>query len=117
MEATGRELIMKGDIKIQLGFAPGLSIENVSFQNAPWGSRPELAKIKRFETQVALLPLIKGIIEIKRFILIAPDIFIETDTSGKLNLDFQTAETPNKQKSKQPAIVFNEVRIENGRLS
>jgi uncharacterized protein involved in outer membrane biogenesis len=116
MEATGRELTMEGDIKIKLGFAPGLSIENVSFQNAPWGSRPELAKIKRFETQVALLPLIKGIIEIKRFILIAPDIFLETNKSGKLNLDFQTAETPNKQKSKPPAIFFNEVRIENGRL-
>jgi uncharacterized protein involved in outer membrane biogenesis len=38
--ATGRELTLAGPIKIHLGLRPALVAEDVSFQNAPWGSRP-----------------------------------------------------------------------------
>jgi uncharacterized protein involved in outer membrane biogenesis len=48
-DATGRELTLGGDIDLDIGFAPALVVEDVSFQNAPWGSRPEMAKIGRFE--------------------------------------------------------------------
>ena len=48
LQATGRELKL-GDIELKIGFLPSLVAENVSFQNAQWGSRPELVKIKRFE--------------------------------------------------------------------
>ena len=46
---TGRELTLGGDISLKIGFTPALVVKNVSFQNASWGSQPELAKIKRFE--------------------------------------------------------------------
>ena len=59
-EATGRELKLAGDLKLQLGFTPALVIENISFQNAPWGSRPEMARVKRFELEVALFPSSAG---------------------------------------------------------
>ncbi len=55
-EATGRDLTLGGDIRLKISLTPALVMENVSFQNAPWGTRPEMAKIKRFEVQVALLP-------------------------------------------------------------
>jgi len=37
-DATGRELTIGGDIRLQIGLTPALVVENVSFQNAPWGS-------------------------------------------------------------------------------
>ena len=43
-EATGRELTLGGDIHLKIGLTPALVMENVSFQNAPWGSRPDMAK-------------------------------------------------------------------------
>jgi uncharacterized protein involved in outer membrane biogenesis len=40
-DATGRELRLDGDIKLKVGFTVGVAAENVSLQNAPWGTRPE----------------------------------------------------------------------------
>ena len=44
-EYTGRDLTLAGDIKLGIGLSPSLRIENVSFQNATWGSRPELVTV------------------------------------------------------------------------
>jgi len=49
---TGRELTLGGDISLKIGFTPALVVKDVSFQNASWGSQPELAKIKRFEIKI-----------------------------------------------------------------
>ena len=88
-EATGRELKLEGDIKLKISLRPALVVEGVRFQNAPWGSRPDMAQIKRFEVQVALLPLLSKNIEVSRLILMEPDILIETDRAGKSNLEFE----------------------------
>ena len=59
-EATGRELKIGGDIKVKLGLSPAVLVEDIRFQNASWGSRPDLAKVKRMEMQIELFPLIRG---------------------------------------------------------
>lgn len=84
--ATGRELLIGGDIGLQVGFSPALTMDNVSLRNAPWGSRPEMIRIKRLELQVALLALVFGRAEVKRLALVEPDILIETDPGGRSNL-------------------------------
>jgi uncharacterized protein involved in outer membrane biogenesis len=118
-DATGRELSLAGDIDLDIGLFPSLVFDDVRFQNAPWGSRPNMAKISRFEVQVALLPLITGKIEVNRLILIEPDILIETDKAGKSNVEFENTKkvlpmepeegAPAKE-SKLPALAFKEVR-------
>lgn len=128
--ATGRELKLIGDIELEIGFTPALVVEDVSFANAKWGSRPEAVRIKRFEVQVALLPLIGGNISIKRLVLIEPDILIETNSAGKSNLKFTPPEKakakPDEKAGKTPgtdtepglpAIEVGELLIENGRLT
>jgi uncharacterized protein involved in outer membrane biogenesis len=126
LEATGRELIINGDIELEIGLTPILVLTDINFQNAPWGSRPEMVKLKRFEVQVAILPLIRGNIEIKRFILIEPDILIETDKEGNLNLVFEVPEkaeieeeedkTESEGEITLPALTFNRLEIEKGRM-
>ncbi len=122
-EATGRELTLAGDFKIRFGFSPSVSVSGVDFQNAPWGSRPEMAKVKRLEIQIALLPLIRREIQFKRLILLEPDILVETDRSGKSNLEFKTAERPKAEDKKGegreglPPLVFDEIRIEKGTVT
>ena len=123
-EATGRKLILGGDIKLKIGFTPSLVVEKVSFQNAPWGSQPEMVIAKRFEVKVAILPLIRGNIEIKRFILIEPHILLETNAAGKSNLTFgipkeRVAEKPKEAQPKEgeiklPSLTLNQVGIEKG---
>ena len=102
-DATGRKLTIGGDIDLDIGLTPALVLTDIKFQNPSWASRPELAKIRRFEVQVALLPLLGGNIEIKRFILLEPDILIETDKYGKSNLAFETPKktVPNQEEEKE----------------
>jgi hypothetical protein len=47
-DETGRELTLGGNISLKIGFTPALVVQDVSFQNASWGSQPNLARIKRF---------------------------------------------------------------------
>ena len=121
-DATGRKLTLAGDIDLEVGLSPTLVVEDVSFQNATWGSRPELAKLKRFEIQIALLPLILKRIAVKRILLVSPDILVETDSSGKSNLDFETGEgesqKPEKKKSARfPRVALIQTLIENSRIT
>jgi uncharacterized protein involved in outer membrane biogenesis len=125
-EATGRELTLGGDIRLKVSFTPALTVENVSFQNAPWGSRPELAKVKRFEVQVALFPLLSKDLVVKRLILVEPDILVETNAAGKSNLEFEKEkkEAAAKPKEEAPAsgkgplagLTVDELRVTNGRV-
>jgi uncharacterized protein involved in outer membrane biogenesis len=110
--ATGRELRLDGDINVRLGRTLGVSADDVGLQNAPWGKGSEMISTQRFEAQVALLPLIRGVIEIKRVILRKPDILIETDDSGRPNLKLEIEEKPT-----MPALVVHQVRIEDGLLT
>ena len=126
-DSTGRELFLGGDIELKIGLTPTLVIEDVSFQNVSWGSRPELAKIRRLEIKLAALPLFRRIILFKRLILIDPDILIETNGAGKSNLEFETSrnkqvstskeQAPSNGKSILSALAFNNIRIEKGHFT
>ena len=124
--ATGRELSLQGDIRLEIGLRPLLVVEDVQLGNAEWGSRPALAAIRRFEVQVALIPMIWGDIEVKKLFLTRPDILIETDESGRSNLDFEKrgkvgpesdGDLPVKGGAVFSSLTIEEVRIEQGHLA
>ena len=121
--ATGRELTIRGNLDLQIGFSPALVVHDVSFANAPWGSRAEMVKLGRFEVEVALLPLIFRQIQVKRLILVQPDILLETDARGTGNWVFGSPAAvppprqPTGEKAALPAVAVQKVRIEKGTLS
>ena len=81
-KATGRKLVLSGPIDLKISMSPSIAIDDVVFANAAWGSRPEMMKMKRFELEVALMPLISQDINVKRVVLIEPDILVETNDKG-----------------------------------
>ncbi len=91
LEATGRELSMHGDIELNMGLRPALSVHAVSLENAPWGSPEPMADVQRFELQVALWPLLQGQVEIRRLILVRPQILVESGPEGQHNFEFEKA--------------------------
>ena len=107
--ATGRRLTLGGDIGLTLGWSPALVVEEVRLGNADWGSRPDMVHLRRLEVQVALLPLIRGTVAVERFVLIEPDILIETDAGGRSNLEFkslqQSTEKPGSRQAEGPKKV------------
>lgn len=97
-EATGRELAIEGDIHLRFGLPPIIAVTDVSFQNAPWGSQPQLAQIKQIEIQIALLPLIRGNFVFTRVTLVEPEFLLELDPSGTTNITFETDKTEKKKR-------------------
>ena len=90
-DATGRELTLGGDIKLDLGLLPALAVKDVKFANAPWGSQPQMLAADRIEAQVRLLPLLHRDVEVKRIAMTGVDLFLETDPTGRGNWDFEGA--------------------------
>ncbi|MBM3536723.1 MAG: AsmA family protein, partial [Alphaproteobacteria bacterium] len=93
-EATGRDLKIGGEFKVMVGLSPALAVSDVSFANAPWGSRPQMVTARRFEAQVDLIPLLSGTIRVRRLVLLDPDILLETDARGRGNWEFAAAAAP-----------------------
>lgn len=126
--ATGRDLALKGDIKLSIGFNPSFSIADVTLSNASWGTRPEMVKVGRFEVQVALLPLLSKQVDVKRLVLMDTDVLLETDRQGRGNWEFAPPSAqPQQQRPAQqqqqasgaaaPLPVVREVELRNLRFA
>ncbi len=131
LEATGRELVIAGDMDIKFGLSPVLTASDIKFQNAEWSNDPYMATIDAIELKLRLLPLIFKSIEVKRFIVTNPEIFVETDSKGRSNLAFTPPETNKSAQEKVeiassdddgaittiPDISLDDLRIEGGRFT
>ena len=91
-KATGRDLKISGDLKLNISLTPSLYVDGVTFANAPWGSRPDMVTLKRLEAEVALLPLLSSKVDVKRVVLIGLDLLAETDKQGRGNWQFGAAD-------------------------
>ncbi len=104
-EATGRKLIIDGDIGFKLSLIPTVVIEDVKFANASWGSKPDMLSLNKFEVQVSLMPLLSGNIQVNRVMLLGPVILLETDKKGVGNWVLagkKSEEKPEKKYEEKP---------------
>ncbi len=88
--ATGRELTIAGNFKLGLSLTPSVSVDDVSFANAPGGSRPNMLTMKHLAVQMELLPLLSRQIKVDSLVLDGADILLETDAKGQGNWVFGT---------------------------
>jgi uncharacterized protein involved in outer membrane biogenesis len=89
--ATGREVVVRGATELRLFPSPTLVAENVVFGNASWSVSPDMARVKRLEARVGVLPLFFGQLRVHRFRLVEPHVLLEKDRKGRRNWDFETA--------------------------
>ena len=88
-DATGRRLDLSGDLSLAIGLRPGIAVNAVSFENAEWGSRSDMARIERLIVRLRLIPLLSGRVEIDRIELIGLDLLLETNGDGISNWEFE----------------------------
>jgi uncharacterized protein involved in outer membrane biogenesis len=100
-EYTGRKLTIGGDIGLTISLYPTLVVNDITFQNADWGSRPHLASVENIEVQVALLPLLRGKVQVEKLHLVKPDAIIEINPAGKSNVAFEVAAKPGAEAIKE----------------
>ncbi|HJQ58549.1 MAG TPA: AsmA family protein, partial [Vineibacter sp.] len=84
--ATGRELAMKGGLRVNFTLSPSAVAEDVVLANTAGGSRPEMARIKRMVLHLDPYSLILGEARIGRIQVIGADILIEHTSEGRSNL-------------------------------
>jgi len=94
--ATGRDLVIAGNIDASLSLSPRLSAKQVSFRNAAWSDLPQMASLNEIEAEIALLPLLSGQIRIKEVVLRGGQVVVETNKDGVGNwvLDLGPATAP-----------------------
>ncbi|MFN3230886.1 MAG: AsmA family protein [Alphaproteobacteria bacterium] len=115
--ATGRNLTIGGDLDFKISLTPAITVDDVRFGNASWGSREDMATMKRFELEVALIPLLTGSLQITRLVLIEPDIFLETDASGRTNWDLNMPASDPQAETGAMALQVDEIVIRDGKVT
>jgi AsmA protein len=133
--ATGRDLVIKGDIEFTVLPSLGLTVNDVTFANAPGAASKQMASFKQLVVKLKLMPLIGGDIEIDRFVLIEPVINLEVDRRGRPNWVFDkpaksTFKSTPKTKPAKPSsagqagekgegsrLKLGDVRLVKGRVS
>jgi hypothetical protein len=85
--ATGRELAIKGQLRVNFTFSPSAVCENVTLSNMDGGTRPEMARISRLILHLDPISLLLGEMRIGRVELVGADLLIERDANGRSNLE------------------------------
>lgn len=78
-QVTGRELVVKGGLRINFTLSPSAVAEDIVLADAAGGSRREMARIKRVVLHLDPLSLLLGEIRIGRLQLFGADVLIERD--------------------------------------
>lgn len=124
-DATGRELTIKGDMRLSLLPRLELEAEEVSFANVPGAAQADMVRLKKLLVQLQILPLISGEVRIDSFVLVEPVINLEVDKAGRPNWQFaeigapgaDTTSTPTQPSggpSDIPEISLGDVRLVDG---
>jgi uncharacterized protein involved in outer membrane biogenesis len=91
--ATGRAATL-GAVSLRPGLVPRIAAEGATLANLPGGSRPEMARIRRLEVRLALLPLLRGDVDIRAITIDGADILLERTADGAPNWVFRAAPRP-----------------------
>lgn len=87
VDVTGRALSIEGPAELQLGFPPRVILHDVRLKNARWGSRPDMARIKRVQIKIDPLKAIAGDSSTD-LRLEGVDLVLETGPGGVGNWEF-----------------------------
>lgn len=92
--ATGRDLVIGGELGISVFPTAGVRIDRVAFANVPGAANRDMVTLSQLKVDVDLVPLLSGNVSINSFVLVEPVIRLEIDRQGQANWDFAGAETP-----------------------
>jgi len=121
-EATGRDLIIDGDISLSILWTPTLSVSKVRFANIAGGSVPDMASLESLDVRLAFAPLdwIDGNFQVERIALIQPTIVLERLADGRANWQFERPAAATASGASGggggPEIRLDDIRIANGTL-
>jgi uncharacterized protein involved in outer membrane biogenesis len=88
-EATGRELVIEGPMRLSLLPVPRVSAQQVHFANAVGAEGAQMIDVRWIGASPSWWALLKGQVEVGRLTLYQPTIVLETDANGVPNWQFK----------------------------
>ena len=85
--ATGRQLIIDGDIGLSVLPAPALVVEDLRLAAPPGATDADTVRLKSLEVRIALGPLLGGRIQVEQIRLVEPLVNVEILADGRTTLD------------------------------
>lgn len=119
-EATGRELVIEGPLKLTIFPTPRISARQVHFANAVGGKGAQMVDVRWIGVSPSLGALLRGKIEVGRLTLFRPTIVLETDAEGRPNWEFNPgagAAQPAGAPSSGLHLAIGTLKIREGTLS
>ena len=86
-KVTGRELKARVPLSVKFGREPALVAEGLTFSNASWAKRPELATARRITLYLDPFSLFLGEAKVAKLVLEGAEIVIEHNEAGDTNLE------------------------------
>lgn len=119
--ATGRAVDLRGDVGLTLLPSPALTVRDARLANPAGASEPDMARLKKLDVRVALMPLLSGRIQVESITLVEPTFVVEVLKDGRLNWDLSGggATTANRSSATDglaEAISFDQVTVDNGAI-
>ena len=91
-KATGRQLSIKGDINLDLGWTSRLSASEIQFANADWSQHPQMAEVGLFDVEIDLWQLLtKFRLVLPTVTISRPRMVLEKNAEGTANWEFRAA--------------------------
>src|SRR5215471_1605760 len=91
-KATGRQLSINGNLKLDLGWISRLSASQIQFQNAQWSKHPQMVEVELFDVQIDLWQLLSQFRMVLPTVTISqPKVILEKNAEGSANWEFQAA--------------------------
>jgi len=120
--ATGRSFAVRGPSSFRLLPQIGIAAADITLSNAPWGTRDDMLRVKQARFNVALLPLLRGEIEIASANLDGVDLWLETDRQGAGNWVFNArgrseAQRPDGDAAPQVGLRMRGLEMRDTRLA
>ncbi len=91
-KATGRQLSINGDLKVDLGWISRVRASQIQFENARWSKRPQMAEIGLVDVQIDLWQLLRNFHVVLPAVTISQaKVILEKNSDGATNWEFRTA--------------------------
>ena len=88
----GRQVEVRGGLRIGFSLRPTLVAEDVRVANASWGSRPTMLTAERVDVSLDLVSLLFGRVDLTSVRLSGVRLLLETDATGRPNWDLGDGE-------------------------
>jgi len=119
-DATGRELVIDGPIRLRMLPVPRVSAQRVHFANAPGAEGAQMLDVRWIGASPSWWALLRGQVEIGQLTLYQPTIVLETDADGVPNWQFKPgagASQPEGAPAEGFHLAIGELRVVQGTLS